>query len=266
MKSSLMAVLVAGVIGMAWQADGFAQQQAPAKQMEVSAYGVIDMFTWEEFLNGDKLLTEEGPILGIGGTIAFALSDTITLEGDGYMFFGNIDYDGGIQNFMTGEVTPYQSNTEYTGIKMQGNCIYSLGLIQGMQIAPYAGLGLKYWQRDIDKKPGALTVGQYGYTEYWSTTYLALGVKATKSLGNDISLMGKAELKVTISNAEEADGTDLEPGEEPSYLIEGGARFSMFFATLYYEAYDFSKSPAVGGFLQPDSEARIIGIRGGVTF
>src|SRR6266581_4774893 len=62
-------------------------------------YPSVQYFTWEEFLNGNRLLKEEGALFGIGGGVRLDLyRKALLLNVKGELFGGNVGYRGQTQN------------------------------------------------------------------------------------------------------------------------------------------------------------------------
>ena len=66
------------------------------------------------------------------------------------------------------------------------------------------------------------------------------------------------------------DDTHVEPGKKASSYFEAGIRFKNVTVAGYYEQMKFSKSDTADAdgvlVFQPESEAKIIGLRAGVVF
>ncbi|MBN2560018.1 MAG: hypothetical protein JXQ75_03710, partial [Phycisphaerae bacterium] len=112
------------------------------------------------------------------------------------------------------------------------------------------------------------------YDEDWSTLYGILGIGGTKALNATVTLFGSLAMRYALANKAEYSNVPLEgrhsaevePGEEASFYAEIGAHIQQFMGALFYETMDFSESDVDNGLMQPESEAVIYGIRGGVTF
>jgi hypothetical protein len=246
---------------------------APPKQFSV--YGFIENFTWEEEIEGQRLLKEEGPRFGVGGQLSVPASGAFWLSGRGELYAGEVDYDGALQDGY-GNLTPYSSKTSYVGIR--GN-ILATTPIQGSDpsivLWPQLGLGMESWVRSLDTEFGD-EVGPYGYQEMWSSIRAVLGARLTLTQASGLQLFGTFQLRLPLWNKEVVDlsengGPDdieLEPDEQISFYADAGLNTGRLTLAIFGETLEYDQSPVddSGTFLQPDSSAEIIGGKVGVVF
>jgi len=250
---------------------------APAADGMIKAhvYAHVESFEWKETLNGEQFMKETGPLYGLGADVAVRLSRRFAVEGNLDFFYGDVDYDGAIQS-EDGSSTPYKTSTEYAGGQIELDLAFKQNLNKYCYLKPYAGLGLRAWQRNLDTK-FASSMGQYGYTENWLTTYGILGLGGGVTLSAKTELFAKAQVKLPIYNRQEIDFSNLggpsditlEPGRRTSYSAEAGVTVHWFFASVFYETLKFSQSAPdteTGNFFQPDSEETIVGVKAGYAF
>ncbi|MBN1270100.1 MAG: hypothetical protein JXB04_10965, partial [Kiritimatiellae bacterium] len=200
-----------------------------------SVYAHIEQFKWEESMGGGDL-EESGPLMGLGGTLTIPLTDTgYQIEGKGEFFFGEVDYDGFVQNEFGEHVQDLSSETEYSGILIEGDVARVFTLQDETTVKPFAGFGFKAWTREIGS--------QYGYDEDWSTLYGILGVAGSKALNATVELFGSLALRYALSNKAEYSNVPLEgrrsaevePGEEASFYAEIGAHIQQIMCAVFYE-------------------------------
>lgn len=263
----LIAVMLV-VAGGGGNAD--ALTKPAAKKSDGRLFLSVEHFQWKEYVDGDEILEESGPIFGLGGEITTHLSKTLELGGRGRVFFGQVDYDGAIFA-PDGSSTPYESDSLYGGLEVEGDLGRPFPTKSGIIWKPFFGLGLRYWQRTLDTSVSDDDIGDYGYEEDWTSIFAVFGVEIRRH-----DFFGRLALRAPLNNQETVDLSEqggpeieLEPGEEVSFSGEFGMNFKRYFAALYFETLEFSESDLDDDtelFYQPESKARIIGIRGGMNF
>ena len=250
-------------------------------------YPSVQYFTWEEFLNGSRLLKEEGPLFGVGGGVRLDLyRKRLLLNVRGEMFGGNVGYRGATQNLDNAAQNdrPLKTDVTYFGTKLESDIGWRLPLAAG-SIEPFAGIGYRWWLRAIQDStavsnpppplvPEVFPVG--GYTEWWQTVYTRLGLRGSCPVGSDLSLFAEAGGKYPFLNRNSADfpgsGTvTIEPDPRWSVFAELGARYGSFRPVLFYEGFRFDQSSAVPigtnrFLLQPTSDSDIFGLNLGWAF
>ncbi|MGW8272984.1 MAG: autotransporter outer membrane beta-barrel domain-containing protein [Thermodesulfovibrionales bacterium] len=251
---------------------------AVSAEFEHDLYGQVQSFTWNEYEGGRELLEEDGTLFGLGYAGRYTFMGFLTVRPRGEIFGGEIDYDG-----QTQDGTPASTDTEYAGIKTEGDVGFRWGDPRKATVEPFVGLGWRYWQRDIQDTVidggNGIPIFVSGVTENWSTLYGRLGVRGDIALSEKVRIFLEGTVKLSIDNQEEAEDVctdygcydvDLEPGERVSYYAELGLKAAMFKVTAFYEGLRFSKSDpeTIPGAIvwQPESEADIYGINLGVSF
>jgi len=107
---------------------------------------------WEEYdAGGDRLLREEGWLIALG-----VAGEGRLLRGSAEVYGGRLAYDGQTQGG-----TPVQTDTVYSGFRLQGGVGWDLG--EEIVFSPRLLYTLEGWVRDIRSTSYAL-----GYREYWS--------------------------------------------------------------------------------------------------
>ena len=268
-RSARLALVLSSALGCS------AVQAAPdAAPVRTGIHLGLESFTWKERdANDDQLLKETGPRLSAAITV-----DNLMRRGEGGLFalelrgyYGEVDYEGETQGGVA-----IQSETEYAGAALEGRIGYRFPLDWSpLAIDPMAGLGAELWDRDI-KDAGYYDTQQNewktssGYKETYQIIYAkaGLGLAETKNT----TWMGRLEVgaKYPLFTNEEVSilSEDLNPGRKHSLYAQYEAfrqgKKSEIGLTLYYESYRFGKSPQVEpGFLQPESDMDVIGLRFG---
>ncbi len=230
---------------------------------ESDVYLKVESFTWKEFDdNGSQLLEESGPIYGLGASAKSDIAELLIFKGKAELFGGSIDYDG-----QTQAGTPVKTDTNYLGIKIEGDLGWKFMIAEKSSFEPSAGLGLKWWIRDI-QSTGSVT----GYDEEWTSFYARLGVYGIHSFSDRQKVFAEAGVRLPLYNENKADifGVTVKPGKEASFFAEAGLKWAMLKVSIFYEGMRFSKSDPVSGVgiivWQPESKADIFGLTVGMVF
>lgn len=234
---------------------------------EFDVYAKAESFTWKEYDNGTQILKESGPIYGIGATGKFYIRDKLTIKPKVELFGGTIDYDGQACNIMSGICFPSKTDTDYVGIKTEVDLGLKFMPFGSLSIGPFAGLGYRYWERDIKS-----TANATGIIEKWSSYYTRVGALLDLNISKVWKMFAEGGVKLPVYNENRVDNYDVtvKPGEKPSFFAEIGTKISILKTSIFYEGMRFSKSPDVykGTFRywQPESKADMYGINIGISF
>ena len=229
----------------------------------VDVYLQVQSFTWKEFINGSEILEESGPIYALGGLVKIE-NNSLTFRTRGELFAGRITYDGQTQGG-----TPAETDTQYVGIKLEGDAGWKKRVKENASIEPFAGIGVRIWNRDIKSTSNAT-----GVTEKWTSVYARLGLRGDSALSDKLTLFAEGGLKLPFYNSNRVDDDDdisLEPKSRVSGFAEAGLKWNQLWASIFYEGLRFDKSdvePIGGGWgiYQPKSEADIFGLNVGYSF
>jgi len=231
-------------------------------------YAKVESFTWKEYGdNGSQLLKESGPIYAVGGSVSPDTVGSLVLRAKGELFIGTVDYDGQTQSGR-----PVETDTDYTGLKAEGDLGWRITETDDCSLEPFVGLGYRRWQRDIQD-----TVGAIGYEETWRSLYSRLGIRGEYTGSGQLTAFAEAGVKMPLSTENKVDlsvmglpTVTLRPGNEASAFAETGLKWIRFKASLFYEGMRFSKShPVIVSNVrvwQPESKADIFGINVGMDF
>ncbi len=263
---------------------------APAlAEDEFNVYAHMESFVWKEFDGTTQLLKESGPLYGVGFTFHGDIGGegaSLTLTPRIEIFGGEVDYDGQACDGF-GNCFPSMSDTGYLGLKLEFDIGGRFG--SGINIEPFAGIGIREWWRDIQDTTAYNPVSGFlepvsGYTENWNMFYGRLGIRG--DIGSKESKMFfEAVARIPIYNENTAYLSDIsflyedvtmEPGKVVTLFAELGFKLHAFKMSAFYEALRFSESkhvitydPFSGFFMeswQPKSEADIFGVRIGAAF
>lgn len=234
----------------------------------VELYGRFEQFTWEEFINGDRILKEDGPRVAVGvrGILEDFDAWRLGLRVEGVL--GSVDYDG-----MTMGGEPAKDKTDYLGMRAEMFSLFARPSNDGVRVHPLLGIGSRYWVRRLAQ--GIPDRG--GYDEAWLMIYGQIGAQLQWAITPAARLYATAVLRPPIYNTTyytiELDDEEtfwLKPGKRPSWELETGITFARVRLAVFYETLSFSESnirvvPPLEAF-QPKSKAEMIGVQLGVLW
>lgn len=248
---------------------------------ELYLYPYIQYFHWEEESGGRKLLTESGPIYGIGTAVGLNLLQTDTsgslfLKTKGELFGGVIDYDGETQ---APSSLPVKTDVTYVGGKGELNLGWSFPAGR-FALQPFSGIGYRIWLRDLHDSSTTDRNGQVlqvqGYTEVWESAYTKLGLALSHSFDNGVRLFLEGGVSYPFYNTNSVDivgnGTvTVRPDGRWSAFGEAGIRTGKVRTAIFYQGYRTDQSPAVRinqslAILQPRSTEDVVGVSIGYCF
>lgn len=252
---------------------------------EVTGYLAPHYFQWEEFAHGNKLLREQGWLIGAGALARVNLlkgdAGALMLTGRAELFGGIVDYDGQTQstNNQGQSVTPLPVKTDvnYFGTREEVDLGWRIRQ-QQLAVEPFFGFGARWWLRDIQDStafdPAENTVKNVsGYTEDWSSLYLRLGGRVDLAVNDDWHIFSEGGAKYpfyTENTADIAGDITLKPDAHWSAFAEAGTRYKKLKISGFYEGFRFNQSPGVvrgnTQYFQPISKSDIFGLRVGWAF
>ena len=245
-------------------------------------YPSLQYFSWEEFNNGRHLLTEEGPLFGIGGGARFDLyRKRLMLKVQGELFGGDVHYRGQTQLNPNPALSerPVKTSVVYFGTKLETDLGWRMPLADG-SVEPFAGLGYRWWLRSLDNSTFVDATGNVvpagGYTELWQTLYTRLGMRGSYAVSREMTFFAEAGGKYPFLNRNSADfpgagNVTVEPDPRWSMFAEVGARYGKIRTALFYEGFRFGQSQPVpisgtAALLQPKTDSDIFGVSVGWCF
>ena len=249
---------------------------------ETSVYLAPHYFTWEEFYQGQKLLREQGWLIGGGGLVKVNLRKAETgsfmLTGRAELFGGVADYDGQTQSVnLQGDSVPslpVSTDAVYFGAKGEADFGWRVSM-QQVSVEPFFGLGSRWWLRHLKASTTLDMMGSPARvdsaTEEWSSLYLRLGGRLETVINNDWRLFVEGGLKYPFytENSFNVAGIDVtvKPDGRWSGFAELGVRYKQLKFSTYYEGFRYGRSDGVPlgyiGVFQPTSKSDTIGFRVG---
>ena len=240
----------------------------PKKAWEVS-YEIFN-FDYEETVDGDKLMEEEGIMNGVrlGFTSHSGRGPMVRLNGS--FSYGQLEYDG-----ETWGGDPVEADTEDFLVRLQGDFGWDFQY-RGTVSTIYTGIAYRYWNNDIDEEGGyEREISQF----YWPIGYelaIPVGRKWIIGAGANYSLllggMVESHLSDVDSSFDDAensqDGGDGYGVGSVVYIKHDSARFPWS-VSAFVNYYDIDDSDTdvvdLGGtsFLvfEPENETTEIGLR-----
>lgn len=239
------------------------------KAAELRPFATISYLSWEETVDGDRLVTEDGPLWGAGVQLRHDLSTALILDAKFELFGGVVNYEGAIFD-VDGTSEPYDGETGYLGVSGDATLIFQvLPASPKASVQPALGIGLHRWVRELDQG------GDFGYDETWTTIYLRGGLEAIV-YSDYADWYGQAFLILPLSNDEKVDdlgwvgsnSISLEPEKETGLSLVVGRRNDRWDLALTLDYLHFGESnlDASGVFFQPESEWLRLGARAGFSF
>lgn len=188
---------------------------------------------------------------------------------------GTTVYDGSLQNYISNQITPYKSTTLNDFLNFEVRCGKTYQLKRCI-IIPYFGLGYFSWFR------GCSPNDPYGYDEYYSWRYTALGLRSIYkinykwSFGLNIKFMLMTHATMISSDLEKITfqlGNKLQTELEVPLNYTFNKSF-IFFDQIswvpYYRSQNIGESNVQSvrlsnnrllNFVEPSSSTNIVGIR-----
>lgn len=229
---------------------------------ESDIYLMIQSFTWTEFMGGSQLLEESGTRYGVGFSSKSVMANAATTKFKIEMFTGSVDYDG-----QTQAGSPLKTETDYLGIKLEGDFGKKIMQSEMSSFEPFAGLGFKWWSRELQ--------GTGGYEEIWTSLYGRLGIRGDRTFSGQTKLFGEIGISIPFYNRNEVDLSayglgefTLEPKSQAGGFAEIGFKLDRAKISVFYEGMRFAESDpdSTGTLIQPESEEDIFGINFGAAF
>jgi hypothetical protein len=242
-----------------------------SETFQITPYASIHGFSWKEFSStGAEDLKEAGPrfSFGVVPRFSFLQRNTMFTELSINYTFGTVDYDGFLMDQL-GNRTPYTNKTAYSSFEIAADAGYIFELSKSLQLAPVAGFGFEYWNRDLDNG------GPRGYDEKYSVFLANVGVRGTYILTRNFQFFSGFLLEIPLSISESVNlaargqggpaDISLNPGINPRYIIEVGGSVYRIVVVMYFETWTLSESGIDKGFRQPESTRKLFGLRIGYS-
>jgi hypothetical protein len=229
--------------------------------IESTWYTRIDYFHWNERIDHQSLVNENGPLVTLG-YLRRVGNERFRAE----FFDSSVRYKSFIQN-QDGSIDPLLSTTNYIGLRGEYDLLYDPEWWPAATL--FAGVGTRFWLRDL---PDSVTVSGKpvsGYLETWWTTYPYLGIQRRREIGSsDIEFFASGRVGATAVTFQHVSWDDvvLYPKIGITGQLETGVRGPRFFVSAFSELLTWGQSAVVRGYLQPASSLVTVGLRTGFTF
>lgn len=243
---------------------------AAATLEELTPYLTTQYFTWEEHQEGRRLLRERGALTSLGVVLGLTQS-SFCIRAKGELFGGEVGYNGTTQ---APESEPIRTDVGYFGIREELDLGYRMQS-GAFRLEPFAGLGHRWWLRDLQDTASADGSPVQGYTESWQTVYGRFGARGQTGVGSRIKVVAEGGVKYPFYTGNSVDfagsgKTTFHPEARWSGFAETGFSYRNLNMTLLYEGFRFGASPLKPiqnrYYFQPQSSSDIFGLRVGWTF
>jgi len=223
-----------------------------------SWYTRVEYFHWNERAFGTDFVNENGALFTIGYTRQVGI-ERFRAE----LFGGDVHYSGYDQDNMVG----LMSNTGYLGLRGEYEMVLGPAAWEG-QFAVLAGLGTRFWIRDLHDGSDYQGNPVYGYQETWWTMYPFLGLESHVRMGEYLDLYSESRIGATALTYQFASINDRPLWPKPGVLAnaELGLRGSRFFVATRVEVMSWAQSSVVQDSFQPNSLMVTVGGRLGFMF
>ncbi len=218
-------------------------------------YVRTDYFHWNERLFGADFVNEDGELTTLGYVHRYGVQRV-----RGEVFGGEVNYGAPLPgDFLS-------SHTDYLGLRGEYELIYDPDVFPSLSL--FAGLGTRFWLRNL---PDAVTnngVPIFGYQENWWTIYPYLGAETRRTVQKDTELYGMGRIGVTAITWERATINDVALYPRPGVTgqLEGGLRGQHLFLAAFFEGMNWTQSHPAQGWLQPASTMVTVGLKTGCSF
>ena len=147
----------------------------------------VEYFHWNERIGGTDFVNEDGALFTLGYSRQIGI-ERFRAE----LFGGDVHYDGYDQ---TGTAT-MASNTGYLGLRGEYEMVLAPAAWEG-RVAFLAGLGTRFWIRDLHDGSDDQGNPVFGYQETWWTIYPYLGLETHLPLGDDMDWYSESRIGTT---------------------------------------------------------------------
>lgn len=228
--------------------------------IESNWYTRVDYFHWNERLDGADFVNEDGVLLTLGYVRRVGV-ERFRAE----LFGGNMHYDGSAQ-YDDGSSEPLSSRTDYLGVRGEYDLLFEPK--SWPAITFLAGIGTRFWVRDLRDGVTDLDNPVMGYQETWWTIYPYLGVEKRRVLADGGEFYGGGRIGLTAITLEHVSFEDIVLYPKPGILgqLEGGIRGRHLFLAAFFEAMTWGESNVVRDALQPASRMFTAGLKTGFSF
>lgn len=250
--------------GAASIGPGTAAPVLAERLVESTWYTRVDYSHWNERSNGADFVNEDGALVTLGYVRRIA-AERFRAE----LFGGNMHYAGCGQFFDdAGQLwsEPLSSRTGYLGVRGEYDLL--LEPESWPAVSFVAGIGTRFWVRDL--KDGITDFGTpvTGYQETWWTIYPYLGIERRRVLRDGAEFYGAGRIGFTAVTYQHVSLGDVALYPKPGIMgqLEGGLRGRSLFLAAFFEAMTWGESAVVRDTLQPASRLFTVGLKTGFSF
>ncbi|MGO9115011.1 MAG: hypothetical protein ACLP9L_37850 [Thermoguttaceae bacterium] len=225
---------------------------------QASWYTRVEYFHWNERIGGTDFVNENGTLFTLGYSRRIGI-ERFRAE----LFGGDVHYDGYDQDNMASMA----SNTGYLGVRGEYEMVIEPAAWEG-RLAVLAGLGTRFWIRDLHDGSDDQGNPVYGYQETWWSMYPFLGLETHRLLGTDWELYSQSRVGATLLTYQFVSINDRPLWPRPGIFanMEIGLRGPRYFVAGRAEVMSWSPSSVVEGSYQPNSIMYTAGGRLGFMF
>ena len=188
---------------------------------------------------------------------------------------GSINYDGSQTDLITGQSTPWSTNSQESISNIQFKGGFDQALSNNIAVGEYLSLGYRYWNRNIE--------GVGGYSECYNNGYIGLGAKAAYSWNDQLSTGVAAEVNWSPAwssiNYMSSPYGDYNMGSAYNLKVEVPINYNVtpqlsVNLTPYYNYWHFSGSATQNTVIdgipvtsyEPSSETNSAGLNVGISY
>jgi hypothetical protein len=242
----------------------------PVEQVITSTwYFRQESFYWNERMDGHDYVNERGPLSTLG-YLRRNRFERFRME----LFGGSVAYDGGAQ-YSDGRYEAYhQSNgTNYLGVRAEYDLLIEPACWSRVRL--FAGVGTRFWIRDLNDSITPSGNAVSGYQEDWWTFYPYVGLETKEPDEPGWKFFGSVRFGLTPLTYQSVSypvpdyycvNTALYPRCGVTGKMELGVRFQHVTVAAYLEGFTWGESAEVRGSLQPASRMLTLGGQLGYTF
>ena len=234
----------------------------PVERLVESAWsGRIDYFHWNERLDGRDFVNEDGPLVTLS-YVRRVGPERFRAE----LFGGSVGYGAEIE-YRDGTTEPLSSHTNYMGLRGEYDLVYDPDWWPVASLL--AGVGTRFWFRDLPDTTTASGERIWGYQETWWTVFPYVGLETRGAPDAcDLEFFGSARIGATAITYEHVswDDVTLYPKMGVMARLELGLRGPRLFLSGYFEAMTWGESDVVRDCWQPRSAMITVGLRSGFRF
>ena len=232
----------------------------PEPLKESMWYTRIDYFHWNERLDGQDFVNEDGPLITLGyvrrsGCERFR----------GAVFGGNIGYQGGV-DYEDGSSELLSSHTDYVGVRAEYDLLFEPDWCPAVSF--FVGIGSRFWFRDLPDDYTDSGTLVWGYEETWWTFYPYIGLERRRTLDDGLEFFFSGRIGSTVLTYEHVtwNNVTLYPKLGITGQLELGLRGRHVFLASSFEGMTWGESNVRRDSLQPISRMVTVGLHAGLSF